>query len=314
MTDINLWAGDDFYEDGATATKVPVSTALAAKGHRPDTANCSAQEENFLLNQLTARAHAAPDVQIFETSGTWSKPAHAASVHIVLQNAGQSGGNGGSINPSAGGGGGGGAGGSHRELHLPADLVPDTLTVIVPTTSGDRAEVVGADFDAACWASYSTGTSATGGTAGTGGVCTGHSPALFADWSVEGSQGGQGGQGGIFGNRSAVAGAAGAAGPTGIPSAGGATGGTGATADAGGHGGAPGIGYGAGGGGGGGLGSTFTVTQGGGGGGGGGGWGIGVSGAAGGSGGISGASGAAGSGGAGAPGIVVITTWFASEN
>ena len=306
MTDIKLWAADDFYEDGVTATKVDVSTALAAKGHRPDAANCSAQEENSLLNQLCLRAHAAPDVQIFETGGTWTKPEHAASVYIVLQNAGQPGGYGSPAYGSAsgGGGGGGGAGGSHRELYLPAAVVPSTLTVVVPSIAAVQASVTGDGFDAACWASYSTTTGATGSTGGTGGVCTGHSPALFADWSVEGAQGGDGGAGG-----GAVAGTAGAIGPTGTGGNGGALG---ATAEAGGHGGAPGAGYGAGGGGGGGAGSDFDTTKGGGGGGGGGGWGIGVSGAAGGSG--TGGGGAGGVGGAGAPGIVVITTWFASEN
>ncbi len=58
MTTLKIWANEAFYEDGITPTKVAVSDALAAKGHRPNTANCSAEEENYYLNQLTTQVNA----------------------------------------------------------------------------------------------------------------------------------------------------------------------------------------------------------------------------------------------------------------
>jgi hypothetical protein len=309
MTDVKLWAADEFYEDGTSPTKVAVSTALAAKGHRPETANCSAQEENYLLNQLTSKAHLPPQIDNFRSNGTWTKPAHAKVVQFLLIDRGQDG-----AGTADTGGGGGGAAGVRLLVTLPAAAVPSPLTVAVRVASGDPPTSVSsaASFALSCDEGVSVVDEypdASGTAAGPGGYYKSDALAvMLAHGLLPGAAGGAGGAGETYADASD--GGAGFRGhyPGGAPGLG-ATIAPGEWHGGGGHGGK---GYGAGGGGAGGVGSEFFVKRGGGGGGGGGGYLIGAGEFADVYGGDGNGTGT-GIAGSGAQGVVVITTWFSEE-
>lgn len=300
MADIN-WASDAFYEDGTSPTKIAPSAALTAKGHRPDLANCSAQEENYLLYDLCARVNRlTPDVQQFsdvvDVVETWTKPTYAQFITFVLVNAGRNGADG----AAGSNGGGGGAAGTRVEITLPADQVPDTLTVTVPFPYvGVSTNVAGTNFLLTC--AGGTPTSATNGAPPNGGTWTGLDPSANPNTLYAGGAGGSGAAGDVPTGGNGVSGSAGA---TGIAGAGGAGGSFGTSYAKGGTGGR---GYGAGGGGGGGA--SGGGAGGGGGGGGAGGWGKGPMAGAG----ASATAGGPGLGGQGAPGIASITSWCGAD-
>lgn len=200
----------------------------------------NASSINVALEGLADRtAVLVPDVQQFTAGGTWTKPALAKWIRIVL--VGQ-GGNGGVAGGALGGGGGGGAG-EIVSVTLPAALVPATLTIAGLTSA--LASITGTGFLLQA-AAGSTGTGAgSGGAGGVGGS------------GNRGVQGADGGGGGSFtGVSPAANGKCGAGG--GAPGAGGVGGGSPTF-------GAPGLGYGAGCGG---IPGTGTLGGGGGGGGG----------------------------------------------
>jgi hypothetical protein len=116
-----------------------------------------------------------PNIQVFTTSGTWTKPAGVTTVTGVIIGAG---GGGGSGRRDAAGtvrcGGGGGGGSGVTRFSFPASALPATVAVSVPATAAGGAAVA---------------TDATSGNAGTSGP-----PATFGTFAR--AIGGTGGSGG----------------------------------------------------------------------------------------------------------------------
>lgn len=263
-------------------------------------------------------AAALPDVQTFNTSGTWTKPFGATTVKVTVIGGGGGGGSG-RRGPSgtAQGGGAGGGGGGFSEVTFAASALPRTAVVTVglggaggaSQTTDSTSGIAGTNGAASGFNTASSASvRASSGTAGAGGTTTGSTAGAAGAGQSAGAVGGGGGFG-----------AAGTAGTGTYGGAGGGGGGGGVTAapagTAGGAGGFQGL-YGTtgavagaagasqvslpGGGGGGGVGTTAAGGTGGNGGtygGGGGGGGAGLNGAP------------SGAGGTGANGLVVVTSW-----
>jgi hypothetical protein len=250
-----------------------------------------------VLNGTVQIASQAPNVQIFNASGTWTMPAGAKSVDVTLIGAGGGGSRGGSSGGDGGGSPGGGGGGQSTYTFL-ASALTSTVTITCGTagTGATTDSTNGGAGTASSFGSYISAGGGGGGPTGTLQTSTYLSP---------GTQGfGSNNNYSVFGGCGAWCGVAGQSGGVGPFSAAGAGG-----SSSGGNGGAGSspspsslIGPGSGGGGGGGA-ATSTVNGGNGGAGG-------FPGGGGGGGGAYYTFATNGNGGNGAGGQVVVVTHF----
>jgi hypothetical protein len=152
---------------------------------------------------------AGVDVQLFTTSGTWTKPSGCRTVQIVCIGAGGGGGSGHASSSGGRGGGGGGGGGGITELTYRAVALPGSLTVTVgtggtggagvsATTNGNPGTAGGTSSVSASGITYA---SAAGGNFGAGGTNSGGAggAALTINALWLGGAGGAGGAGAAVG-------------------------------------------------------------------------------------------------------------------
>jgi hypothetical protein len=131
---------------------------------------------NKFITQTYLATAGAPTQQIFEVSGTWTKPAGLKYIEVELQAPG--GGSAGSTNSGVVTGG-GGAGGYSRKRILAADLgATEVVTIGAQGAAGSGGGGNGGtggttSFGAHCSATGGTGSVAGGGAAGDGGIGSG---------------------------------------------------------------------------------------------------------------------------------------------
>lgn len=156
-------AGDIVYTDGTDLQRLPIGTAsqlLAVNG--------AANAPEWVDGPAT-------DVQIFTSSGTWTKPANISTVRVVCIGAGGSGGSGRrGASDSQRRGGTGGGGGAVAEAVFNADDLGATETITVATATTGGAAVTSNNTNGNAGAnggssSFGTWLTAGGGGAGQGG-------------------------------------------------------------------------------------------------------------------------------------------------
>jgi hypothetical protein len=105
---------------------------------------------------------ALPDVEVFDVSGTWSKPDGCTTVHVIAIGGGGGGGSGG--NDTSDSGGGGGAGGTIVEAVFKASEIGATVTVTIGDggTGGAAKAVAGDGNDGTDGAASTFGTLLSG--------------------------------------------------------------------------------------------------------------------------------------------------------
>lgn len=180
-------------------------TVAAAKNNKALRLNGSGALPAVDGSSLTGVAKVI-DIQVFTSSGTWTKPTGAKIVDVYLIGGGGGGGSGAIFNSSNDSGGGGGGGGALSYKRFAADLLAATATVTVGTggvggaakSTGDQAGNAGnAGNDSTFVSGGETllvakggggggGGNTTSGTAGTGGAAT------FGDFTQAGGDGGAG--------------------------------------------------------------------------------------------------------------------------
>jgi hypothetical protein len=187
-------------------------------------------------------SNVGPDVQIFTTSGTYTKPVNATNIVVTAVGAGGGGGNS-SNGTHRGTGGGGGGGGALNSAQFMANLISETVAVTVSNATGAQTDGVDTTFGAYLTANGGKlggdGQDFSAGIGGAGGAATGA--------GIAGGGGGNGGDG--LGSNYWGGGGGGAAGSGGGNGSGGAAGTTSTLVGAGGDQNVAGSPYGGGGGG-----------------------------------------------------------------
>ena len=173
----------------------------------------------------------ASDVQIFTTSGSWTKPAGCKWIEIICIGAGGGGGSGHAHTSGNRGGGGGGGGGGITELTYRAVALPGSLTVTVgtggtggagvaATNNGNPGTVGGTSSVSSSGITYA---SAAGGNFGAGGTNSGGAAGAAQTTGVAlwlGNAGGAGNNNAIGATAANSEGAPGGGGGGGLPSGG----------------------------------------------------------------------------------------------
>ena len=251
-----------------TASTINGATSLAVAQNRQCTLNSDGTNWQVIgcTALVTGSSGTSENVQVFSTSGTWTKPSGSPQSTKVICTGGGGGGGGGAVEPSgtAAGGGGGGGGGSTLSILIATSSLPSTVSVTVGA---------GGAGGLARTSTNTGGYGTNGGNSSFGTYLT-----AFGGGGAAGGQSGSntigGGGGGILGaaNGTAAGAGCGGSGNYGTPNliscqgAGAGGSGDGSSAGAGGNGGSSALG-GAGGGGGGGLATTPAAVAGGNGGG-----------------------------------------------